>query len=136
MDLVTYGMTMLGTPYVWGGNTPLVGLDCSGYVCELLRSKGYIKYNEDLSSQGLYNRFARDKEGGVSMAPSRNALLFYGKDEDSIVHVAVAIDDTTMLEAGGGNSSTITMKESIKRNAMVRVRPINYRSDYLTAVHL
>ena len=29
---VAIGRTMLGTPYVWGGNSPGTGLDCSGFI--------------------------------------------------------------------------------------------------------
>ena len=30
--LVSYAMKFLGTPYVWGGTTPIPGFDCSGYM--------------------------------------------------------------------------------------------------------
>jgi len=30
--VIAYALTQLGVPYVWGGTTPGVGLDCSGLV--------------------------------------------------------------------------------------------------------
>jgi peptidoglycan DL-endopeptidase CwlO len=38
--LVDRAMTYLGTPYVWGGTDPEVGLDCSGFVQRVHRDLG------------------------------------------------------------------------------------------------
>ncbi|NDD53888.1 peptidoglycan endopeptidase [bacterium] len=36
--LIQYAMRFVGVPYVYGGNNPLSGMDCSGFVCECLKA--------------------------------------------------------------------------------------------------
>lgn len=116
---------LYGTPYIYGGNSPLVGLDCSGFVCEVLRSVGIIG-KEDLNAQMLYDRF---KLLPNSIKPG--SLLFFGKDLKSISHVGLAVSDFAYLEAGGGDSTTYSVEKAQKQNAYVRLRPISLRMDLL-----
>jgi len=111
-----------GKPYLWGGNSPVFGLDCSGFICEVLRSIGVIK--GDYTAQDLYTHLL-SKGARSQLAPG--SLLFFGDHKDKITHVAMAINDKLMIEAGGGDRTTNTIIESNKKNAYIRIRPI--RSD-------
>ena len=33
---------LLGTPYRWGGDDPILGFDCSGFIVEILKSVGVL----------------------------------------------------------------------------------------------
>ena len=133
MDMVDYGLLFVGRPYIWAGNCLVEGADCSGFVSELLKAVGHIPGYADYSSQMMYERL----EGKQSlMFAKRNAILLFGKSIDRITHVAVAIDDKLMLEAGGGNITTIDRDAAIRDNAMVRIRPINNRKDLLGVFEL
>jgi len=134
MDRIEYAKQFIGTPYKWGGNSPLEGLDCSALICEVLRAENVIGAREDLNSQMLFDRFYMTNN--LSKNPSEGDLLFFGKDKDSITHVALALNDFQMIESGGGNSTTTTLEAAVKRNAMVRVRPISDRSDFVAAVEI
>jgi cell wall-associated NlpC family hydrolase len=125
IDAVAIAMSFLGTPYVWGGNDITTGLDCSGMVCEVMRSTGKLG-NNDLNSQGLYNNF---KHLAKSSGIKRNSLLFFGASTDKITHVAIAIDKKFLIEAGGEGRI-----ESDK--GYVRIRPISNRSDLVAALVL
>ena len=124
MDLIFLAMTMLNIPYDFGGNNPLIALDCSGFVCEALRSHGDIG-KEDYSAQMLYDKFKLQ----ISYEPKRNDLLFFGGNLKSITHVAIAIDNKLMIESGGeGRTPT--------DNGRVRIRPINSRKDLIITTRL
>lgn len=127
LDIADIAWKLMGPQieYDWGGNYPTTGLDCSGFVCEVLRSYGAIG-PEDLTSQMLYNRFYVNEIRG----PARNCLLFFGKSKKFITHVAIAISGTHIIEAAGeGREST--------RRGYVRLRPITYRGDLVacTVIH-
>ncbi len=125
-DLITYARSFLGTPYMWGGNSRVMGLDCGGFICEILRRESIIGL-QDYSAQGLHDFLLKSRSGDVVSRPCQAGdLLFWG---DPITHVAMAIDDKYLIEAGGGDSSTKTIVDAAKRNACVRERKMNYRKD-------
>lgn len=126
MTMIEYALTFLGTPYSWGGNTPEQGLDCSGLVCEILKSADRIRSDDDFSAQQLYNEFS---SFGRLSSISKNSLVFYGKSVNEITHVAFAIGDDQIIEsAGEGRIET--------DKGFVRIRPINYREDLIGGIKL
>jgi cell wall-associated NlpC family hydrolase len=113
-----------GIRYLWAGKTPQ-GFDCSGLCCELLMSVGILPDRTVLSSRGLYRRFSDNAlENALPCA-----LIFYGRSVPKISHVAMAIDDEFIYEAGGGTSRTQSIMDAIRHRAFVRRRRIDRRSD-------
>lgn len=133
MTMVEYALTFLGTPYLWGGNTPQ-GWDCSGFICEVLRAYGHLDRN-DYSSQMIYDQLVKIN---TRSQLSLGSVLFFGNSRSSITHVAMAIDEkgTLMVESGGGDSKTTTLKAAREKNAFVRVRPINSRRDLVGCIKI
>jgi cell wall-associated NlpC family hydrolase len=115
----------IGIPYVWGGNNPTIGLDCSGLVCEGLRSIGVIG-KADYNAQMLYDHL-KEKSYLSKIAP--DSIIFFGKDTKNISHIAVAINKFQMVEAGGeGRIDT--------DKGYVRIRPIHSRKDLVATINL
>lgn len=124
---------MLFDAYKWGGDD-FTGWDCSGAVQEVLMSVG-LDPKGDQSSRGLYAYFKLPMNGLIINRKKIKfgTLLFFGR-KDHISHVAIAITDTLMWEAGGGGSKTKTKEDAARLNAYIRFRPINRRSDLVAQI--
>lgn len=129
--LIPYALTLALTPYQWGGESPLTGLDCSGLVQELLRSVG-MDPPGDQSAQDLYSYFI--KNSLMVSKTDLGALIFFGTSVTSITHVAMALNEYQMIEAGGGGRDTLSPQIAAAHNAFVRIRPISNRKDMLAIV--
>ena len=117
------GFSLLWTPYLWGGDDPS-GLDCSGFMIELLKSVGKLPYQYDNTAQGLYNKF------NISTTPRAGDLVFWKSDSSKVVHVEMVYDIDLHLSIGaaGGGSSTLDENDAWEHNAYIRIRPWKGRS--------
>lgn len=117
-------------PYKWGGSNPLEGFDCSGLVVWGFQRIGMIGIHEDYSSSALMKKYWDHRVP----APVRGALVFFGPGLNDIRHVAVAISERMMIEAGGGSRTTQTFQDALKDRALVRRSRINARKDLQACV--
>lgn len=121
----------LKLPYIWGGDDPIKGFDCSGLVQELLAMIG-LDPAGDQTAQGLHDHFkSRSKEG----PRDTGSLIFFGASVSKITHVGIMLDSETMIEAGGGGSKTTDAQSAAAQNAYVRLRPYNRRSDIVAVLN-
>jgi len=126
--LKLYALSFVGLPYKYGGNNPIEGLDCSGLVCEILKSCGVLPFDADFSAQALFDHLEKN---GSPNRQDLGSVAFYGKSVTTIVHTAFCLDRWRMVEAGGGDHLTLTRGDAAVRNAFVKVRKIEYRKDFL-----
>lgn len=118
----TVATSYLGRPYLWGGDDPLAGFDCSGYCIEILKSVGILPRDGDWTAQGLYSYFKKFE--CVVDYQDEGCLVFYGKSTDKIYHVEYCVTPTISIGASGGNDSTLTEQDAINQNAYIKMRPI------------
>lgn len=127
-----YAMQFVGLPYIWGGDDPIRGMDCSGFVQEILEAFGaHPKPGQDLTAQGLYDALSKSGDYNSSNIGS---LAFYGKDFKRITHVAMIIGPNLIIEAGGGGSKTQTAEDAAAQNAYIRIRPLKRRPDLVCCI--
>lgn len=123
-------VAFLNIPYLWGGDDPMQGFDCSGLAQELMAMLGLDPVG-DQTAQTLHDHFKVRSRGSHRDAGS---LVFYGSSVTKITHVGVMLDDTTMIEAGGGGSKTLDVTGAIRQNAYIRLRPYNARKDVVAVI--
>jgi hypothetical protein len=82
---VAWALAQVGTPYVWGGETPGVGFDCSGLTQAAYRVAGVT-----------LPRVAQDQfDAGPELGPGTllepGDLVFFGAGPDSVSHVGLYV---------------------------------------------
>ena len=119
---VEYAWTFLGLPYIWGGDDPVRGFDCSGLVVEVLQAVGLLPHKSDLTANGLYLRYAQRRvEQGYA-----GCLVFWFSPAGLATHVELMVDDYHTIGASGGGSSTTSPQAAVDQNAFVKMRPLGY----------
>lgn len=131
MELLrAYALSFVGKPYIWGGDDPIRGVDCSGLVQEILASVG-MDPPGDQTAQALFNHFEKSASWNKH---GLGALVFYGQSVTKITHVAFMVDQYRIIEAGGGGSTTTTVQAAIDQNAFVRIRLLSRRPDVVAVL--
>lgn len=112
----------LNEPYIWGGDDPLRGFDCSGLMNEVLKAAGVLPREGDWTAEQLAGKFPRVNEAALKPG----CLLFWNRGT-KIGHVEMvyAIIGGTIFTIGasGGGYTTTSPEEAAKQNAFVKVRP-------------
>ena len=115
--MIQYATTILGTPYKWGGNTIESGLDCSGFVREVVQgSTGKLlpRTAKEMSNQGTQVAYTEMKPGD---------LVFFNTRRRPFSHVGIYLGDGRFMHGASG----------VKSGKQVRIDSFNseyYRSRF------
>ena len=82
---VSWALSQIGTPYVWGGETPGVGFDCSGLVQAAYAAAGVALPRVAQDQYDTTPKLA----AGAALEPGD--LVFFGGGPDSIDHVGLYV---------------------------------------------
>ena len=90
---VDWALAQVGTPYIWGGETPGVGFDCSGLVQAAYKVAGIS-----------LPRVAQDQYDAGPQLPAGTPLepgdlVFFGDGPTSIDHVGLVVTPGVMVDA-------------------------------------
>lgn len=96
-ELVENAKELIGVKYVWGGNTPQSGLDCSGLLYYIQKKAG--SEVGDLTASGYSKLGARIPIGEQKVGD----FLFFG---NPVTHCAIFIGNGYMIESRGGRKNT------------------------------
>lgn len=94
-DLTEYACSFIGNPYIWGGNDPHTGADCSGFVKYVYADFGIDMYrvSRQQVTQGTLVESIADAQAGD--------LLFFSDDgtDSGVYHVAIYLGNGKMVHA-------------------------------------
>lgn len=121
-ELVAYATNLIGTPYVWGGNTPAQGLDCSGLLYYIQKKAGSEVADMTASGYSMHG-----KKIGIGQKKPGD-FLFFGRP---VTHCAVYIGNGYMIESRGGRKNTadnpgtgVVISPVTRRHDLVCVRRV------------
>lgn len=99
-QIVNYALQFVGNPYVWGGNSLTSGVDCSGFVREVMKhfNISLKRCSYDQAEQGKRVSFSKLQLGD---------LVFY-KRGSRIGYVAMYIGDGKVVHARGKKYGIVT----------------------------
>ncbi len=90
---VDWALAQVGTPYIWGGETPGVGFDCSGLVQAAYKVAGITLPRV---AQDQYDATAK-LEPSDPLEPGD--LVFFGGSPSDVTHVGIYIGNGQMVDA-------------------------------------
>lgn len=109
-QVAEYALQFVGGRYVYGGNDPHVGVDCSGFTKYVLSHEAGVSISRTAASQSCEGQAIRLNEARPG------DLVFYTKG-GSVNHVAMYIGDGKVIHASTEKTGII-------------VTPVNYRKVY------
>lgn len=118
-NIAAYSKRFLGVDYVYGGNSPDPGFDCSGFAKYIMAQYG-INLQRVAADQALQGRY-------VSMADLRPGdLVFFDTDGGSnyINHVGIYIGGGQFIHAAVTNVVITNLSDSFYQNSYMTARNI------------
>lgn len=111
-------LSRVNAPYVWCGKGP-DAFDCSGLVTWALREAGGPDLRATHDTHALWLALP------PADAPLPGDLAFYGlgPDPHAVSHVMVLGPLGVVFGAAGGDHTTVSLVEAMRRRARVRVEP-------------
>ena len=88
-----WALAQVGTPYVWGGETPGVGFDCSGLTQAAYRAAGI---SLPRTAQAQFDA-GQPVLAGTALQPGD--LLFFGRSTAEVTHVGIYAGSGEMVDA-------------------------------------
>jgi len=120
-------MKYIKTPYLWNGKNPILGLDCSGLVWNILKDLN-IGTLFALNSQQLMEHYSPTSHVVLPDQSDLGDLVFFG-NSTHIHHVGFCLNKTLMIEAAHGDETVTSVEIANTKGAFVTVSPIHKFKD-------
>ena len=104
-EIPLYALSLLGTPYKYGGNLPETGMDCSGFVSHVYGQIAGIQLPR--SSQEI-SRHGKALEP-VELQPGD--LVFFNTLNRAFSHVGVYVGENRFIHASSSQTGTVMVSD-------------------------
>lgn len=101
--MVNYSLRFIGTPYVWGGNDPSRGVDCSGFIQQMY-GKISLRLPRTAAEQALVGKpiyRLEDLQAG-------DRLYFWDKKKGKIGHTGMYMSKGMFVHSSAGRKQVAT----------------------------
>lgn len=118
-------LSLLGTPYKFGGNNPEKGLDCSGFV------KHVYKTSADISLPRSAAEMSRQGQSVAQSDLKPGDLVFFNTRKQPNSHVGIYAGDGTFVHASSSRSKEVMVSRinekywSSRFNGARRILPLD-----------
>lgn len=92
LSIVRNALQYVGNPYVYGGNNPNTGVDCSGFTKYILANTAGVSLNRTAASQSTQGQ-------AISAEEARPGDLVFYSNGASVNHVAIYIGEGRVVHA-------------------------------------
>lgn len=102
-ELPFYALSLLGTPYKYGGSQPETGLDCSGFVRHVFNQVAGIQLprsSQEISHQG-------DPLEPHELQPGD--LVFFNTLDQAFSHVGLYLGENRFIHASSSSTGMVTL---------------------------
>lgn len=130
-EIIDHARTWSFIPYRWGGDHPLIGIDCSQFVHRVYAHFGLFPTSEDTTAAGLMNYYAAFATSWPIMA----GAVFFKNGQGKICHVGLitgirfladGYKDIGVIEAAGGGSETLSLSDAVRDRAYIVERSLGH----------
>jgi cell wall-associated NlpC family hydrolase len=106
--VVPYALSLQGTPYRWGGNTPAEGFDCSGFVRYV-----FGRYGVRLPRRAVEQAAWVPKVSFGARRPGD--LVFFDTGTHPVSHVGIYIGRDEFVHASSAKAGQVIVSDLNKR---------------------
>lgn len=97
--LTSYAQSLIGSPYKYGGNSPISGFDCSGFVGHVFQHSANLslpRNAQQISRHGTPVKASQLREGD---------LVFYNTNNQAYSHVGIYLGNDRFIHAPSSGGS-------------------------------
>ena len=101
-EILSYALSLKGTPYRWGKSSPDEGFDCSGFVWHVYRQYGFsIPRTAAQIAYQLPEVETQDRRPGD--------LLVFNLGDKPFAHVGLYLGNDSFIHASSGKAASVTV---------------------------